>query len=68
MVMCISNRQKTGSTHDGNIGGGRAPPGRPPGSGGAPPPGRLGIAGAGRPVAGGNGGFRPPKELWKPYK
>lgn len=52
-------------THDGSIGGGRDPPGRPPGSGGAPPPGRFGIAGAGRPVDGGNGGFRPPKELCK---
>jgi len=49
-------------TYDGSNGGGRAPPGRPPGNGGAPPPGRLGIAGAGRPVAGGNGGLRPPKE------
>lgn len=34
----------------------------PGGIGGAPPPGRFGIAGAGRPVLGGGGGARDPKE------
>lgn len=44
------------STYDGMRGAGRAcPVGRPPGTGGAEPPGLLGIAGAGRPVAGGGG-------------
>lgn len=45
-------------TYDGMRGAGRAcPVGRPCGSGGgAAPPGLFGIAGAGRPVAGGSGG------------
>lgn len=44
--------------------GSPCPAGLPGGIGGAPPPGRLGIAGAGRPVAGGGGGalLPPPKE------
>lgn len=49
------------NAYDGMRGAGRAwpGPGLPPGSGGPPPPGLLGIAGAGRPVAGGGGGPRP---------
>lgn len=40
-------------------GGGRpAPAGLPGGIGGPPGPGRLGMAGAGRPLAGGTGGAR----------
>lgn len=46
----------------GRSGGGSEPAGRPPGNGGAPPPGRFGIAGAGRPEAGGGGGPRPPTD------
>lgn len=42
-------------------GGSPWPPGRPGGMGGPwPGPGRFGIAGAGRPVAGGGGGARLP--------
>lgn len=51
--------QKKVMTYVGISGGGRAPPwGLPGGIGGAPPPGRLGTAGAGRPVLGGGGGTR----------
>lgn len=46
-----------GGTYDGINGGGNAPPGRPPGTGGLPP-GRFGMAGAARDVAGGGGGPR----------
>lgn len=43
--------------------GSPCPWGRPGGIGGAPPPGLFGIAGAGRPEAGGGGGARePPSE------
>lgn len=50
-------------TYDGINGGGNAPPGRPPGTGGLPPPGRFGMAGAALDVAGGGGGPR-----FVPYK
>lgn len=65
-------------TYDGINGAGSPPAGRPPGTGGAPPPpGLFGIAGAGRPVAGGGGGPRPAcgcekiiinKQLFSPYQ
>lgn len=55
-------------TYDGMSGAGRAcPVGRPPGTGGAAPPGRFGIAGAGRPVAGG-GGPRAAPPPWLPME
>lgn len=45
---------KKRGTYDGTSGGGNpAPPGLPGGIGGPPGPGRLGMAGAGLPVAGG---------------
>lgn len=51
------------STYVGIKGAGKACPcGLPGGIGGAPPPGLLGIAGAGRPDAGGGGGTRDPPE------
>lgn len=59
--------KKGGGTYDGMSGAGRAwPCGRPWGNGGAPPPGRLGIAGAGRPVAAG-GGPRPASICYKKH-
>lgn len=46
--------------------GNACPWGLPGGIGGAPPPGLFGIAGAGRPEAGGGGGTLDPPEPREP--